>query len=164
MHVCPVSVQVHTFYEAVGYMIGAQTDQAVQEHLIEKYMLLPNQVWDSIIQQATKVSQQHSSRLKNKQKNDVQSGNRCRLSAERRHPEGPGDGEAAGQHPEDQRPGLQGRGSPIRHPAGPDLPGHAQRLQVPQREHLCRHSDQRYGYAHATGFSSLLAARRTDRV
>ena len=37
-------------------MIGAQTDQAVQEHLIEKYMLLPNQVWDSIIQQATKVS------------------------------------------------------------------------------------------------------------
>lgn len=48
--------QVHTFYEAVGYMIGAQTDQTVQEHLIEKYMLLPNQVWDSIIQQATKVS------------------------------------------------------------------------------------------------------------
>uniref|UniRef100_A0A8C2IMU3 Exportin-1 n=1 Tax=Cyprinus carpio TaxID=7962 RepID=A0A8C2IMU3_CYPCA len=46
--------QVHTFYEAVGYMIGAQTDQAVQERLIEKYMLLPNQVWDSIIQQATK--------------------------------------------------------------------------------------------------------------
>lgn len=37
-------------------MIGAQTDQSVQEHLIEKYMLLPNQVWDSIIQQATKVS------------------------------------------------------------------------------------------------------------
>lgn len=36
-------------------MIGAQTDQAVQEVLIEKYMLLPNQVWDSIIQQATKV-------------------------------------------------------------------------------------------------------------
>lgn len=50
------SHQVHTFYEAVGYMIGAQTDQTVQEHLIEKYMLLPNQVWDSIIQQATKVS------------------------------------------------------------------------------------------------------------
>uniref|UniRef100_A0A4W4GHH3 Exportin-1 n=2 Tax=Electrophorus electricus TaxID=8005 RepID=A0A4W4GHH3_ELEEL len=44
-----------TFWtSAVGYMIGAQTDQAVQEHLIEKYMLLPNQVWDSIIQQATK--------------------------------------------------------------------------------------------------------------
>ncbi|XP_078589610.1 exportin-1-like isoform X2 [Branchiostoma floridae x Branchiostoma japonicum] len=46
--------QVHTFYEAVGYMIGAQTDTVVQEHLIEKYMLLPNQVWDGIIQQATK--------------------------------------------------------------------------------------------------------------
>ncbi|CAK8692305.1 exportin-1-like [Clavelina lepadiformis] len=46
--------QVHTFYEAVGFMISAQTDQVVQEHLIEKYMLLPNQVWDSIIQKATK--------------------------------------------------------------------------------------------------------------
>lgn len=56
-------MQVHTFYEAVGYMIGAQTDQAVQEHLIEKYMLLPNQVWDSIIQQATKVSQGVSNTL-----------------------------------------------------------------------------------------------------
>ncbi|TMS23406.1 Exportin-1 [Larimichthys crocea] len=46
--------EVHTFYEAVGYMIAAQNDQAVQELVIEKYMLLPNQVWDSIIQQATK--------------------------------------------------------------------------------------------------------------
>lgn len=59
----PVFIQVHTFYEAVGYMIGAQTDQAVQEHLIEKYMLLPNQVWDSIIQQATKVREQYNCSL-----------------------------------------------------------------------------------------------------
>ena len=36
--------QVQTFYEAVGFMICAQTDPVVQEHLIEKYMLLPNQV------------------------------------------------------------------------------------------------------------------------
>lgn len=36
--------QVHTFYEAVGYMISAQFDAATQEALIEKYMLLPNQV------------------------------------------------------------------------------------------------------------------------
>ena len=36
--------QVHTFYEAVGLMIGAQTEQQAQEHLIERYMLLPNQV------------------------------------------------------------------------------------------------------------------------
>ena len=49
-------VQVHTFYEAVGLMIGAQTDQVQQERLIEKYMSLPNQVWDSIINQATQVS------------------------------------------------------------------------------------------------------------
>ncbi|KAI1284958.1 Exportin-1 [Halotydeus destructor] len=46
--------QVHTFYEAVGQMISAQTDQAVQTKLIEKYMFLPNQVWDDIINQATK--------------------------------------------------------------------------------------------------------------
>lgn len=48
-------VQVHTFYEAVGYMISAQVDTYTQEQLIEKYMLLPNQVWDDIISQASKV-------------------------------------------------------------------------------------------------------------
>jgi exportin-1 len=36
-------------------MIGTQTDAVMQEHLIEKYMLLPNQVWDEIINQAAKV-------------------------------------------------------------------------------------------------------------
>ncbi|XP_059485052.1 exportin-1 [Neocloeon triangulifer] len=48
------SQQVHTFYEAVGYMISAQVDQRVQDHLIESYMMLPNQVWDDIIGQASK--------------------------------------------------------------------------------------------------------------
>ncbi|XP_014669844.1 PREDICTED: exportin-1-like isoform X2 [Priapulus caudatus] len=46
--------QVHTFYEAVGYMISAQTDAVAQERLIEKYMQLPNQAWDGIITQASK--------------------------------------------------------------------------------------------------------------
>lgn len=46
---------MHTFYEAVGYMISAQADSVAQEILIEKYMMLPNQVWDEIISQATKV-------------------------------------------------------------------------------------------------------------
>lgn len=36
-------------------MISAQVDQLAQEHLIEKYMTLPNQVWDDIISQASKV-------------------------------------------------------------------------------------------------------------
>ncbi|CAF0774350.1 unnamed protein product, partial [Brachionus calyciflorus] len=45
--------QVHTFYEAVGYMISAQTDLSIQEQLIEKYLELPNNVWDSLIQKAT---------------------------------------------------------------------------------------------------------------
>lgn len=48
------TLQVHTFYEAVGYMISAQADQMAQEALIEKYMLLPNQVWDDIISQASR--------------------------------------------------------------------------------------------------------------
>lgn len=85
--------QIHTFYEAVGYMISAQSvgvhvhavnysflttlqslplvhlyykpcytvtvhilqDSVVQERLIEKYMSLPNHVWDNIIKDATKV-------------------------------------------------------------------------------------------------------------
>ena len=45
--------QIHTFYEAVGHMINAQTDVSIQEKLIEKYMSLPNNVWDDIISQAT---------------------------------------------------------------------------------------------------------------
>ncbi|EDW88521.1 exportin-1 [Drosophila yakuba] len=46
--------QVHTFYEAVGYMISAQVDQVQQDVLIERYMQLPNQVWDDIISRASK--------------------------------------------------------------------------------------------------------------
>lgn len=46
--------QVHTFYEAVGYMIAAQADNATQEVLIERYMLLPNQVWDDVICKASR--------------------------------------------------------------------------------------------------------------
>merc|ERR1711963_1337307 len=50
----PQPQQVQTFYEAVGHMISASTDQQQQEQLIEKYMALPNQVWDDIINQASK--------------------------------------------------------------------------------------------------------------
>ena len=34
--------QVHTFYEAIGYMISAQPNKPVQEKLIQKLMELPN--------------------------------------------------------------------------------------------------------------------------
>lgn len=37
---CPV--QVHTFYEAVGYMISATPNKPQQEKLIAKLMELPN--------------------------------------------------------------------------------------------------------------------------
>ncbi|KAF8544087.1 CRM1 C terminal-domain-containing protein [Trichophaea hybrida] len=44
--------QVHTFYEACGYMINAQGQTSIQERLIHDLMLLPNQAWDAIIRQA----------------------------------------------------------------------------------------------------------------
>ncbi|KAL7276552.1 Karyopherin transporter [Rhizina undulata] len=44
--------QVHTFYEACGYMISAQGQPSIQERLIQELMALPNQVWDAIIRQA----------------------------------------------------------------------------------------------------------------
>lgn len=44
--------QVHTFYEACGYMISAQGQKAVQDRLIENLMALPNSAWDNVINQA----------------------------------------------------------------------------------------------------------------
>ncbi|CAH1183729.1 unnamed protein product [Ceutorhynchus assimilis] len=46
--------QLHTFYEAVGYIISAEVDQPRKKALIDKYMLLPNQVWDEIIKKVKK--------------------------------------------------------------------------------------------------------------
>ncbi|WVQ72072.1 hypothetical protein IAR50_001616 [Cryptococcus sp. DSM 104548] len=45
-------LQVHTFYEAVGYMIASQPNKPTQERLIEKLMELPNNAWDNLMQQA----------------------------------------------------------------------------------------------------------------
>ena len=44
--------QIHTFYEACGYMISAQGQKSMQDRLIENLMALPNQAWDNIISQA----------------------------------------------------------------------------------------------------------------
>jgi len=44
--------QIHTFYEAVGYMISAQPVKQTQERLIVKFMEMPNRAWDDIMQQA----------------------------------------------------------------------------------------------------------------
>ncbi|KAJ1985367.1 Karyopherin transporter [Dimargaris verticillata] len=43
--------QVHTFYEAVGHMISAQINSAIQEQLVTKFMRLPNEAWFNIIEQ-----------------------------------------------------------------------------------------------------------------
>ncbi|KAJ7752019.1 CRM1 C terminal-domain-containing protein [Mycena metata] len=46
--------QVHTFYEAVGWMISAQPNKPQQEKLIAKLMELPNNAWDSLMGQAAR--------------------------------------------------------------------------------------------------------------
>ncbi|KAI9090074.1 CRM1 C terminal-domain-containing protein [Phlyctochytrium arcticum] len=44
--------QMHTFYEAVGYMISAQPNKQQQERLIGKFMEAANSAWDSKMIQA----------------------------------------------------------------------------------------------------------------
>jgi exportin-1 len=45
--------QVHTFYEACGYMVAAQGNRNQQERLLAELMAIPNQAWDEIIKLAT---------------------------------------------------------------------------------------------------------------
>ncbi|KAJ7063298.1 CRM1 C terminal-domain-containing protein [Mycena amicta] len=46
------ALQVHTFYEAVGYIVSAQPNKQLQERLIASLMELPNNAWDSLMAQA----------------------------------------------------------------------------------------------------------------
>ena len=48
--------QVHTFFEAVGYMIGAQANKDLQASELASLMSMPNTMWDNIISQASKNS------------------------------------------------------------------------------------------------------------
>ncbi|AEO61599.1 hypothetical protein MYCTH_2311912 [Thermothelomyces thermophilus ATCC 42464] len=45
--------QVHTFYEACGYMVAAQGNRNQQERLLTDLMAIPNAAWTEIIKQAT---------------------------------------------------------------------------------------------------------------
>lgn len=45
--------QVHTFYEACGYMVNAQGNKHMQERLLADLMAAPNAAWDEIIRAAT---------------------------------------------------------------------------------------------------------------
>ncbi|EPE03197.1 exportin-1 [Ophiostoma piceae UAMH 11346] len=45
--------QVHTFYEACGYMVSAQGNRSQQERLLADLMAFPNTAWDQIIKSAT---------------------------------------------------------------------------------------------------------------
>ena len=47
--------QVHTVFEAVGYMIAAQPNKAAQERLIANLMALPNAAWDQLMAQAAQT-------------------------------------------------------------------------------------------------------------
>jgi exportin-1 len=44
--------QVHTFYEACGYMVAAQGNKHQQERLLAELMAIPNTAWDEIIKLA----------------------------------------------------------------------------------------------------------------
>jgi exportin-1 len=44
--------QIHTFYEAVGFMIQAESDPQRRDEYLQKLMELPNQRWVEIISQA----------------------------------------------------------------------------------------------------------------
>ncbi|KAG5923577.1 hypothetical protein E4U61_003098 [Claviceps capensis] len=46
--------QVHTFYEACGYMVAAQGNKHQQERLLSDLMSLPNGAWSEIIKSAAK--------------------------------------------------------------------------------------------------------------
>lgn len=53
-------------HDAVGsysniYLVHHLQDSVVMERLIEKYMSLPNQAWDNIVKEATRVSSRDSS-------------------------------------------------------------------------------------------------------
>lgn len=51
--ICDLSPQqVHTFYEACGYMISAQGQKGLQNQLIENLMSPPNSAWEAIIGEA----------------------------------------------------------------------------------------------------------------
>ncbi|KAK3314975.1 CRM1 C terminal-domain-containing protein [Apodospora peruviana] len=45
--------QIHTFYEACGYMVAAQGNRNQQERLLAELMAMPNSAWDEIIRAAT---------------------------------------------------------------------------------------------------------------
>lgn len=45
--------QVHTFYEACGYMVAAQGNKNMQERLLFELMNIPNAAWEEIIKAAT---------------------------------------------------------------------------------------------------------------
>ncbi|KAH6663638.1 exportin-1 [Verticillium dahliae] len=44
--------QIHTFYEACGYMVAAQGNKHQQERLLSDLMAIPNAAWDEVIKTA----------------------------------------------------------------------------------------------------------------
>lgn len=46
--------QVHTFYEACGIIVGAQTQKEARDTLLNELMALPNVAWNAIVQEAAK--------------------------------------------------------------------------------------------------------------
>jgi hypothetical protein len=115
--------QVHTFYEAVGYMINAQTDGMARERLIEKYMSLPNQIWDGVIAAATKA------RITGYVRTIPVHIKALVLCVECGGFKRSRDCETAVQYTEDKCAGMQSYWSPICCATGPDLSRHVECVQ-----------------------------------
>ena len=47
--------QIHTFYEACGYMISAQGQKSIQERLIDQLMAFPNEAVSCILHYLSKT-------------------------------------------------------------------------------------------------------------
>jgi len=50
-HTNTLAAQVHTFYEAVGLMVGAESDVAKRDEYLVRLMAPPNATWQQIIDQ-----------------------------------------------------------------------------------------------------------------
>lgn len=119
----PADFQVHTFYEAVGYMISAQPNKPTQERLIDKLMELPN----NAVRLSMPVMEFST---------DGAVGQPHAASSEQRGCFGqPGECQDHVQHPEDERLCVHINRTIFPTSVGSDMVGHAWAVQGCQRDY-----------------------------
>lgn len=109
-------------------MISAQVDQIVQDQLIEKYMMLPNQVWDDIITSAAKVGMKAKYRVFFTTYFYTLVIFRHSFRIECRHFEKSGSSETIGEYIENERKRVSIARSPIRNTTRSHVSRYAKRV------------------------------------